>query len=87
MFKAKVENMYHENKGADKVYNEASKLQTRMKSIESEIILLENNIGFFAKSKNADKLIVDFQKKIALSKQEIETIKEQLKVIHSVKEK
>jgi len=86
MFKVKVESMYNENKGSEKIGQEATKLQNKLKSLENDIILLENNIGFFAKSKNADKLIAEVQNKIQVGKKEIENLKQQIRVIHSVKD-
>lgn len=86
LYKVKVENMMHEAKGSDKIYAETSKLQNRIRIIENDINVLENNIGFFAKSKNAEKLIEDVENKILKGKQEIDAIKQQLRVIRSIKD-
>jgi hypothetical protein len=49
--------------------------------LENEIILLENNIGFFASSKKADSMIADVRKKINKAKLEIRELEEQVKLI------
>jgi archaellum component FlaC len=38
-------------------------------------------MGFFARSKNADSMIADIQKKIALAKEELARIEEKIKII------
>jgi len=52
-----------------------------MKQLEADIALLENNIGFFSKSKNAESMIRDVNEKIAKAKQEMETIIEKINLI------
>jgi len=86
LFKLKVESM-SQAKGGKQIVVEESKLSGKLKSLENEMILLENNIGFFAKSKNADKLIADMNNKIKNGKEQIKKIKEQLKLIRSVQSK
>ncbi len=49
--------------------------------MKREIIQLENNLGFFANSKGADKLKADVQKKIDAVNQKIEVAKSKLKLI------
>lgn len=49
--------------------------------MESDIAVWENNMGFFAKSKNADALLSDLEKKIARAKEELAQIEEKIKLI------
>ena len=42
-----------------------------MKQLEADIALLENNIGFFSKSKNAEGMIREVNNKIAKAKEEM----------------
>ncbi|NLX74040.1 MAG: hypothetical protein GXY94_12205, partial [Bacteroidales bacterium] len=44
----------------------------------------ENNIGFFAKSKNSDALIRDFQHKIENGKRNIELLNKKLDMIEDM---
>jgi hypothetical protein len=60
---------------------EREKLFGRIMHLENEIILLENNIGFFASSKKADSMIADVRKKINKAKLEIRDLEEQVKLI------
>jgi peptidoglycan hydrolase CwlO-like protein len=49
--------------------------------LENEVSLLDNNIGFFASSKNADSMIADVRKKISKTKEEIRKLEEKIKLI------
>jgi ABC-type Fe3+-hydroxamate transport system substrate-binding protein len=49
--------------------------------MENDLVLLDNNIGFFAKSKNAESLIEDVQRKIEQTKEKIEFLKNKIRVI------
>ena len=65
-------------KSHGKLENERNKIITRLRDVENEIALYENNIGFFAKSKNAESMINDIQKKIDNAKNEAEQINQQI---------
>ena len=51
--------------------------------MEQDIVTLENNMGFFAKSKNADSMLGDVKKKIAAAKDELLKIEEKISIIDS----
>ena len=76
-FKEKVSAM----KGDKRLRSEREKLYNRVKQLEQEILTLENNIGFFAKSKGAEALIADVEEKIAKAKREMANTIERVKVI------
>jgi hypothetical protein len=86
LLEVKVHTMLTDSKGDDMIHAEIAKLQNRIRVIEGEISVLENNIGFFSKSKNSEKIIEDFNKKVAIGKEEIESIKQQIRVIKSIKQ-
>jgi hypothetical protein len=49
-------------------------------------VVWENNIGFFAKSKNAESMIADVQRKIQQGKDEIKLLEEKVRLIDSMDE-
>lgn len=55
-------------------------LRNKINQIEDEIALLENNLTFFSRSKNADKLISEFSSKIDTAKGKLETLKRQYRI-------
>ncbi len=63
----------------DDARNGREKLIQRFRQLESDITVWENNMGFFAKSKNADKIIADTCKKIEQAKVELAELEEKIK--------
>ncbi|GAB3758684.1 DUF349 domain-containing protein [Spirosoma pomorum] len=55
-------------------------IRRRMTAIENDIATYRNNIEFFARSKNADKLRADIDKKIAEAQTQLDDLRHQLKV-------
>ena len=68
-FKEKVSSL--RSSGDKRLRTERDKLYNRVRQLEQEIALLENNIGFFSKSKGAETLIADVQEKIARAKRDM----------------
>lgn len=67
--------------GVRKVNQERERMYNKVRQIESDIQIWENNIGFFAKSKNAEALMREVQNKINKAKEQISTLVEKVKVI------
>ena len=61
--------------------SERERLFNKVRQMEQDIALLENNIGFFSKSKNAEAMIADIREKIAKSKQELKDTIEKVRLI------
>ena len=80
-FKERLQGM---KAGAEKrMRSERERLYNRVRQMEQDIALLENNIGFFSKSKNADAMIADIRDKIAKAKQELQLTVEKINLIDS----
>ncbi len=80
-FRSKVDSAMTNPRAARKVRNEREKYFSKIKQLESDIVLWENNIGFFAKSSNADTMIKEVEEKIAEAKKAIKMLEEKVKVI------
>ncbi|MCD6355006.1 MAG: DUF349 domain-containing protein, partial [Prolixibacteraceae bacterium] len=80
-FRSKMSSYSESNRGQNKMRMERDKHMNKLKQLESDLVLLDNNIGFFTKSKNAELLIQDVKKKIEVSKQKIEFLKQKIRVI------
>ncbi len=80
-FKTKMATFSESNRGQDKMRIEREKYVTKLKQLETDLILLDNNIGFFAKSKKTESLIKDVKRKIDQTKSKIEFLKEKIRVI------
>jgi hypothetical protein len=80
-YKTKLDNLKANPKASRKVRNERDKFFTKIKQLESDIVLWENNIGFFAKSTNAETMIKEVEDKIENAKKLIKTLEEKVKMI------
>ncbi len=85
-FKGKLQSLSSEGNNDRRIRHERDRLYNKMKQLEADIALLENNIGFFSKSKNAESMIRDVNEKIAKAKQEMETIIEKINLIDKQEE-
>lgn len=80
-FKGKVASM---KEGGDRRLKfERERLYNKVKQLEADIATLENNIGFFSKSKNAESMIRDVKNKIDRAKQDMATTIEKINMIDS----
>jgi len=84
LFKAQIQDYSKQHDGKSRISGQSVALQDKLKRIQSDVQLWENNIGFFSASKNADALIKEFNVKIERAKKEIQQIKEQLEMLRSV---
>jgi hypothetical protein len=80
-YKTKLDNLKANPKASRKVRNERDKFFVKIKQLESDIVLWENNIGFFAKSTNADTMIKEVEEKIENAKKMIKTLEEKVRMI------
>lgn len=72
--------------GDKRLKSERERLYNKVRQMEQDIALLENNIGFFSKSKNAESMIADIQEKIAKAKRELQDTIEKVRLIDSQNE-
>ncbi len=80
-FKEKLENIKNAPDAREKMSDEKRHVMNKITQLNSDVQLWENNLGFFAKSKNADEIKKEFEQKINKAKEEISKLKEQLQVI------
>jgi len=80
-----IKNILDDNNASDGLYRERKTLQNKLSKLKEDVALWENNIGFFANSKNADLLKAEFEKKINKAKDEIVDIESKLKLLKNIK--
>lgn len=80
-YKTKLDNLKTNPKASRKVRNERDKFVTKIKQLEGDIVLWENNIGFFTKSTNAEAMIREVKDKIVDAKNMIKMLEEKVKLI------
>ena len=76
--------MQNKPKSVNKIRHEREKFFNKIRKLESDISLWENNIGFFsADSAEAKNMLKDYQVKIENAKKEIIVLEEKIKMIDS----
>ena len=78
-FKEKIATM--KGQGERRLRSERERLYNKVRQLEQEIALLENNIGFFAHSKNAEALVADVRAKIERAREEMASTIEAVRLI------
>jgi len=61
-------------------------IRRKIRTLEDEIAQMENNLAFFANSKNADKIKLDFEKRIDRSRKDLEQLQHQLRVVREAED-
>lgn len=85
-FRNRIENIKSLGHQDDKVSQERHKLLLKLKQLETDITVWENNIGFFAKSKSSESLVKDFHHKIENGKRNIKLLQEKIKMLDTIEE-
>jgi hypothetical protein len=80
-FRKHIKELQESSKGDRGIKVERDKLLQKFRQLEQDIALWENNMGFFTKSKNADSILSDIEKKIARAREELLQIEEKIKLI------
>jgi len=83
-YKVKMETTSGNRNVDNKISFERTKFHKRAKELNEEIALLENNIGFFSKSKNAESIINDQKSKIDKLRHELELLQKQTKLLDEI---
>ena len=75
---------FKKNENADElIEKERSFIRKKIARLNDQIIQYDNNLGFFANSKGANALKKEVEDKIQVSKNEVEKLKEQLKLLRN----
>ena len=83
VFRNQVSNISSNPHGKDKLHQQKNVVQDKIRRLQTEVQTLENNIGFFAnsKSKAADDMRKDIERKISKAKEEIGALYDQLNIL------
>jgi hypothetical protein len=80
-FQAKLESLLASPDKQKLLQAEKQDIRKQIDALQKEINTLENNLGFFARSKGADQLRQEVNKKISLAQEKIQGLKARLKLI------
>lgn len=83
-FKLRMDSLLQTPNHIEKLKNERNLIVRQLHKIENDLKVLENNMGFFSKSKNAEDLLKEFAKKIEEGRKQAEVLKEQIQYIDNL---
>ena len=81
MFQAKIDSLKSSPNSERAFDQERRDVQAKIALLKQEVQQYENNLGFFAKSKNANPLILEIENKINTAKRKIEEHQKKLKML------
>ena len=84
-FKSRIENIMSDPNANRLLDKEKKFLTTKLQQLKDDINLWENNLGFFANSKNADLLKQEFTKKVENAKKEVKELEYKIKMMNAPK--
>ncbi len=82
-FKQKIKSIQKSGHTRGKLKAEKEKILNKLQKVENDITLWENNIGFFSRSKNAESMIKEVEKKIVNAKKLAKSLKEKLDMLEN----
>ena len=82
MFKSQINHIAQSKEARPMMNAKKNEILERIKKIQSDVSVLENNIGFLAKSKGADALKKEVEQKIDKSRKDIQNLRDQLSIIN-----
>lgn len=80
-YRGMIENLKDDPDSRDRVRRERNALNIKVSKLREEIMLWENNIGFFANSKQADIMKAEYEKKINKAKGDLKLLEAKLKIL------
>ena len=84
MYKSKIETMVSAPKSHGKLGSERDKLARKLQQLQSDLVIWENNIGFFSKSKKSEAMVASVQRMIENGKAEMRDLQEKIKIIDTL---
>jgi predicted DNA-binding protein YlxM (UPF0122 family) len=67
-----------------KLFQKEQAIRKKISKVENDISLWKNNLEFFGKSKNAEKVREEFNDKIKEASNHLQELKQQLKLLRTV---
>ena len=83
LFQLQVQRMKANPDGQQLLYRKEQNLRREINELENDVATLQTNLDFFARSKNAGQLRQEYQGRIDETKQRIERLKRQLRLVRS----
>ncbi|MDE5421772.1 DUF349 domain-containing protein [Ancylomarina sp. DW003] len=80
-FKLKIDSILEGHKPEDKLIHERNKLYNKIKQLEGDITLWENNMGFFSLSDKSSSILKEMQEKVNQGRKNLDLLNQKIKLI------
>lgn len=84
LLESQIQDLRNDPMGDRKLFQKEQTIRKKISKVENDIAVLRNNMEFFARSKNADQVRLDFTNKIEAASDELKQLKQQLKLLRTV---
>ena len=84
ILEVQMEALRNDPQGERKIHQKSEAIHRQIVKIENDVAVLRNNLEFFGRSKNAEKLKEEFNEKLKDSSEQIKQLKSQLKLLKTV---
>ena len=84
-FQSRIDDIMRNPNADELIDKEKNFLTTKLARLKDDIVLWENNLGFFSNSKNAEILTAEFRKKIESAKKEVADLEYKIKMMNNPK--
>lgn len=81
MMEVQLGNLRNDPQAEQKIYQKEQTIRKKINKVENDIALLRNNMEFFGRSKNAEKLKEEFGVTLRENEEHLKTLKSQLKML------
>ncbi|MDR2040136.1 MAG: DUF349 domain-containing protein [Bacteroidales bacterium] len=84
MYKNKIENLKTTSQSRGKLDSERDKMVRKYQQLQNDLIVWENNIGFFSKSKNSEAMIANVERMIEQGRIDMKELEEKIRLIDNL---
>ena len=84
ILEVQMDALRNDPQGERKIHQKSDSIQRQITKIENDVAVLRNNLEFFGRSKNAEKMKEEFNEKLKESAEQIKQLKSQLKLLKTV---
>ncbi len=84
VLKNELSDLRNDPMAEQKIYHREQAIRKKISKVENDIAVWNNNLEFFGKSKNADKMKEEFQDKLKEAADHLKQLKDQLKLLRTV---
>ncbi|MFB6319742.1 DUF349 domain-containing protein [Saccharicrinis sp. FJH54] len=85
-YKSKIEDIQVGQRSDDKLNSERNKLLNKYRTLENDIAVWENNIGFLSTGKKSGSVVKDYERKIEKAKERLEILKRKIDLLNDMQD-